>query len=467
MRKTAVISLLLLGGCIVGPRYETPVTEFAPQFTENEETVGPEVDLRTWWMQFNDPILDSMIAEAIEDNLDLQIAGERIAQVRARYQLSSANLWPEIDVVGSVSRYRNTQSLCPPESICPPVQNFFQLGFDASWELDFFGRLRSLQSAALFELQASQENFRNVYITLLAEVSRNYSFFRSLQQRIELTIDQIQINIDRLQMAEVRYRAGLRSDIEPLQVQAELEALQATLPPLEAQKNATLYNIAVLLGRQPEEIPEEWCAPQPIPQAKGKIPLGLPSDLLRRRPDIREAERLLAAATSQVSATIALLFPSFSLTGTFGYEANTTNNWFTFKSETWSVGPGVFWPFIDFGRIRDQIDYTKAVQREALLNYEKIVLEALQDVESALVAYSEEQIRLDRLGAQIDSLRESRDLTAALFKAGLRSLTELLDAEQQVLLATQTFISSEQALSEALIAVYKSLGGDWPCYATP
>ncbi|MES2273813.1 MAG: efflux transporter outer membrane subunit [Chlamydiota bacterium] len=470
MRKFTAIKILFglgLAGCMMGPRYETPEMPFASSFTENVQTPGPEVDLREWWTQFDDPILNQMIDEAIGNNYDLRIAAERIAQVRARYQFASANLWPEIDLTGSAIRFRNSQALFDSPFMGPSVQNLFQIGFDASWELDFFGRLRSLKEAAFDDLQASRENFRDVYITLLSEVTRNYALFRALQQRIALTGKQIRVDEARLELSIVRNHAGLKSAIEPLQTESELDARKATLPPLEAQMRASLYRIAVLLGRTPEEIPENWEAFQPIPQSQGKIPVGLPSDLLRRRPDIRQAERRLAAATAHIGAAIAELFPSFSLTGSFGYQSDQASNWITGNAKTWSFGPAVFWPAIDFGRIRANIDLQNALQREALLSYELTILQALEEVEEALVLYSKETLRLQNLKNQVSALKESRDLTEALFKAGLSSLSTLFDAEEQVLLAELEEILSEQTLSEDLISIYKSLGGEWSCSSTP
>lgn len=297
-------------------------------------------------------------------------------------------------------------------------------------------------------------------------MARNYTFFRSLQKRILTTVEQIRIAEELLHMSEVLYQAGLRSGIEPMQAESELEALRSTLPPLEAQKNETLYSLAVLLGRQPEQFSEEWLAFRPIPQAMGKMPVGLPSDLLRRRPDIRQTEKQLAAATSRVGAAIALLFPTFSLTGSFGYQADNLGNWFTHKGEAWTIGPSIFWPLVDFGRIRSEIDFTKASQREALLNYEKTVLNALEEVESALASFSKEEMRLESLKRELTALKSSRDLTDAKYRAGLVSFTNLLEAEAQVLFAEQTVISSEETLSENLMAVYKSLGGDWICADT-
>ncbi len=449
---------------MVGPRYCPPQEEFAPEFTEQEPVQG---DLNDWWTQFDDPVLNGMVDEAIASNYDLKIASARIAAVRADFQFASAQLWPEIDASGSAIRERLSQNLVDSSSFGPPIQNLFQLGFDASWELDFWGRLRSLKNAAFFDLEASWENCRNVYITLLAELTRSYAFYRALQQRIDLTLRQIDLAKEQLYLSEVRNRAGLRATIEPLEAESQLQALQASLPPLESDLKQSLYAIAVLTGRQPENIPEEWTGRMPIPQSRGKIPVGIPSDLLRRRPDIRQAERQLAAAVSRIGAAVAELFPAFSLTASFGAQSSQANNLFTKGSETWSVGPAMFWPFIDFGRIRSRIDFQKAVEKESLWNYEQTVLKALEDVESALASYAKEEARLASLGAQVESLKLSRDLIYVKYNAGLVSLSEALDAEQQTLLAEQAALTSEQTLSENLMAVYKSLGGDWTCCSTP
>ncbi len=479
MRRTIAISLVItlvaIAGCMVGPDYHRPETEFASQYSETEDSIGTVVDLKEWWTQFEDPILNEMIDEAIVNNYDLRIAGERIAAVRAQYQLAADNLWPQVDLNGSIIRQRISQNIfnnafnatsfhftnLPSSPASPAVQNLYIVGLDASWELDLFGQLRRLKESAYDEWEASWENFRNVYIALLAEVAVNYANYRSLQQLIDNISDQIAVNVDELELSQVRYSAGLRAQIEPLQNEAVLDSLKASLPPLEAEMRQSLYAIAVLLGRQPENIPERWSETQPIPQAKGKIPVGLPSDLLRRRPDIREAERNLASATALVGAAIAQLYPSFSLTGSFGFESVNSNNWFTKKSSFWTIGPSVYWPVLDFGRIRDKIDYQKASQREALYIYEQTILNALQEVEDALVIYAKEEARLNQLAAQVSQLQQSRNLTSALYQAGLASFSDLLSADQQVLQAKQTWIGSQQSLSTDLMAVYKSLGGEW------
>ncbi len=487
MRRYIAISFIV-SSCMVGPNYETPVTSFAEKFNEPTLPEGTEVDLRSWWTQFNDPILNEMINEAICANYDLRIAAEHIEKVRATYQLSAAKLWPEIDLVGSTTRNRISQSLIAmPNSgvlgeaakLFPtlanilnsltgkPIQDLFILGFDAFWELDFFGRLRREKEAAKDHWEASVEDYRNIYISLLADVSRYYSIFRTLQEKIRITKEQIQTYTELWELSTVLYNAGLRSDLEPLTVAAELENIRSRLPPLENTQQQVLYSLAVLLGRQPEDISENWLEIRPIPQAVGRIPVGVPSDLLRRRPDIRYAERLLAAETALVGARIAELFPSFALNGNYGYESIKSNNWFKPPSRAWSVGPNVFWPAIDFGRTRDIIDEQSATQREALYYYEQTILLALQDVENSLVSYVQDSVRLEEIERGVADIKEVRDLFYVLYKAGLSSVREFFQAEASYLLAQQDLADAQGALSTDLVAIYKSLGGDWECSAMP
>jgi len=461
--KRLVISLALIAGCQVGPKYKPPETAVAAQFQNQVPEKGESVDLNAWWKQFDDPILEGIVAEAAESNFNLKIAMERIAEVRARYRLEAANLWPEIDLNGSVTRSRVSQSLFDSTFLGPPNQNLFQIGFDASWEIDLFGKLRSLKEAAYHELEASQEEMRDVYITLVAEVARNYTLLRALQAKIGALREEIGMLEGLYYLAGVRFEAGLAAGQEPLDLAAQTEVLKAELPSLETAAQQTIYRLAVLVGRQPEQASEDWLSPRPILQAQGKIPVGLPSDLLRRRPDIRKAERRMAAANSRVRASIAQLFPTFSLTGSFGFQSDEAGDWISKKSSDWSIGPSVFWPVIDFGRIRANIDFQKAADREALLNYESTVLSALEDVESSLVSYMKESIRLKDLQRRLEAARARRDLNLTLYRAGLASLSLYLESEAAVLQATREKIGSEQALSTDLMGVYKSLGGEWSC----
>ena len=452
---------------MVGPKYEQPCGEFAPEYDQREEPQGELVDLKEWWMQFEDPILNSMIDEAIVNNYDIKIAVERIAEVRANYKFASSELGPQIDLNANVIKQKISEELFLSPFKGPRLQNLYLFGFDAIWELDFFGKLRRLKESGYFELEASHEGLRDVYITLLAEVARTYADFRALQKRIEVTQDQIWVREELLNLSKARYIAGLRSEIEPALVSAELNTLRASLPTLEYGLDQSIYDLATLLGRHPEDIPQEWFDKQPIPKASGKIPVGIPSDLLQRRPDIRRQERLLAAANSKVGASIALLFPTFSLTGSIGYNADNTSNWFSSSGQYWRVGPNVFWPLINFGRIRSEIDFNKASHREALWSYEKTVIEALKDVEGSLSAYFNEQQRLFRLEAQVEDLKRTRDLALIKYEAGLESMSTYLDAQAKLLIAVETTLQSEQALSQNLMRVYKSLGGEWSCCNTP
>lgn len=459
--------LLILMGCQVGPRYRQPEVEFSPQYDNQIEDGQMTVDLNQWWKQFNDPILDEMIGEAIGGNLSLKIAFQRIEEVRARYRFEAANLWPEIDLNGSVTRSRVSQSLFETPFSGPPNQNLFQIGFDASWEIDIFGRLRSLKEAAYHEMEASKEEMRDVYITLIAEIARNYTLLRSLQAQIQTLSDEIKALEGLTYLADIRFQAGLASEQQPLDVQAQTETLKAEISPLEVAVQQTIYRLAVLVGKQPEQAALKWLKTGPILQARGKIPLGLPSDLLRRRPDIRRAERKIAAASARVRAAIAQYFPTFSLTGSFGFESDSAGDWISKKSSDWSIGPSVFWPIIDFGRIRANVSFQKATDKEAILNYEETILTALEDVESRLIAYMKESIRFSNLERKVETLKKQLILNLDLYQAGLASLSLYLESQAKLLAAIREKVGSEQAVSTNLIAVYKSLGGDWECSPTP
>ena len=452
---------------MVGPKYREPEPEMAQDYLMKIDTEEQIVELKTWWKQFNDPVLDGLIEDAIGHNFDLQIAIERIEEVKARYQFASSNLWPEIDVEGQTIRQRFSQALFDAPFLGPPVQDFFALGFAASWEIDVFGRLRSLKKEAFESWKASVEAFRDVYISLIAQLASIYTRLIAVDKRIDLVLMQIDTLKELLHLSSVRFQAGLRSEIEPSETEATLKSIQALLPNLQAEKNELTYEMAILLGKAPEAFKEEILLGKEILEAKGKIPLGLPSELLQRRPDIRRAESELAAATYRIGAEVANLFPTFSLTGSFGFQSDSSDRWFTHKAQNWSFGPSVFWPLINFGRIRSQIDFSKALQRQALANYEQTVLKALQDVETTLSAYLNEEKRLEELAFQLDSLEKVYQLTNIKFQAGLDPLSTALSAKLKALFVEENVILSRETLSRTLMGLYKSLGGDWSCESTP
>ncbi len=479
--------LLTLMGCMVGPDYQKPDIAMPSQFSEAKTASNEE--LSEWWKQFEDPFLDALIEEACVANFDFRIALEQIFAARAQYRIERSKLWPEIDMNAAAIRARNSQNifgnttvdiedLTASGGLDPtlagaatsfgasgnPVRNFFQIGFDAIWELDFFGKFRRSKRAAFEEWLASKDLAQNILISVLSEVARNYVIIRALQKKIELTREKIRADEVLLGLTVNLFEAGLASELAVAEIDAALESDMALLPILETSLKTTIYALAVVLGRQPEGFIDEFDEVRPIPAGGGKIPVGLPSDLLRRRPDVRAAERQLAAATERIGVAVADLFPHISLTGnSYGYASQKWNKWFHAKSRFWSIGPSINWDLIDFGRVRGFIDLAKSQQRQAFLNYEKTVITSLQDVESALVVYFEEQNRQVSLYLQTEADRRSWELTADLWESGLSSELEVLQTYRTLLDSENQLVDSEQALTNDLISIYKALGGDWKC----
>ncbi len=489
MMKYTVLSLLLLAGCMVGPNYRKPEIAMPAEFLEGKgETEGSESNLCGWWKQFNDPLLDELIAQAASANFDWRIALEQIIEARAQYKVQRSKLFPEIDLNAAAIRSRNSQNFFNPSSTellstsapstnpalasassgISTYQDFFQVGFDAIWELDFFGKFRRAKNAAYDSWEASRDEAQAVLILALSEVARSYVEIRGFQQKIKLTCEKIRADEEELALTQALFAAGLDSEIDVEGLIATLESDRAALPLLETGLKQTIFALAVLLGQLPEPLVARFNEIGPIPSGMDKVPIGLPSDLLRRRPDVRSAERQLAAATEMIGYAVADLFPHISLTGTgYGYESAMRTNWLTPPSRYWNIGPIINWDLIDFGRTRGQIAIQNSLQRQALLSYEKSVIAALQDVEGALIAYFEEQKRSGFLGEQVGADERALQLNEDLYRSGLANEIQVLEARKTLIDAQNTLVDSQQSLASDLIALYKALGGDWECCSMP
>jgi NodT family efflux transporter outer membrane factor (OMF) lipoprotein len=436
----------------------------ADQFLEGSGEGG---ELAEWWNQFGDAVLSEIVQEALTGNLDLRLQLEKIEEVRARYKLRGSDLWPEIDLTGTFQREQISENIFLAPFEGPRIQDFFSLGFDASWELDLFGRLRRLKNAAYAQWEAAGEGLRDVQVSVVGEIGRTYGLYRGAEAQAKVTYESIEGLKRLLFLKEVLLEAGLAEAQEVELVQARLMRLSATLPLLEQQKGESLLHLAILTGRQPESIPESWKGEGSLVKSSGRIPVGLPSDLLRRRPDIRRAERELAAQTELVGAAVAGLFPTFSLTGGLSFQSDEADDLFEGKSFAWNFGPSLSWPAIDFGRVRNRVDIEKARQKQALTGYEQTVLLALEEVEKNLLAYGKQAIRVEELGREVASLSDRAQLAADLTQAGLASEIGLLEAKLLELERELDRVRGEERLTLHLMALYKSLGGQWPCSATP
>ena len=349
----------------------------------------------------------------------------------------------------------------------PLESSLYQVGFDASWELDVFGGKRRALEAASADVAAGQEARRDTLVSLLAEVARNYVELRGFQQRLGVARQTVQAQQQVVEITRQRFHGAIAGELDVAQAAALLASTQSQVPPLESSVKQTIHQLSVLLGRPPEALTDELSDPAAVPARPPTVPLGLPSDLLRRRPDVRRAERQLAEATAQIGVQVAELFPKFSLTGAAGLQSSTTAKLFTFDSRNWSVGPTVSWRIFDAGRIRANIRLQNARQEEALAVYEKTVLIALQDVENALVAYAREQDRYRLIEAEVQSDRQALKIANDLYGQGLGGFLDVLDSERSIYQAQDQLVQSDQALAANLIALYKALGGGWEAFERP
>ncbi|MBM4065517.1 MAG: TolC family protein, partial [Planctomycetes bacterium] len=308
---------------------------------------------------------------------------------------------------------------------------------------------------------AAVENQRDVLITLLAEVARNYIEVRGYQRRLQIIYKNISTQQEAVEIVQARYNAGLSSEIDVVQAAALLATTQSQIPSLENPMKQAIHRIGILLGQKPGDLLTELTKESQIPRTTVMVPVGLPSDLLRRRPDVRRAERELAAATARIGMATADWFPKFSLTGSFGFQTEDINAFSIIHSRLWSFGPTVRWPIFDAGRIRANIRVQNARQEQALLNYEKAVLTSLEDVENALVAYTAEQVRRQNLTEAVNANRRAVELANELFSKGLVNFLNVLDAERSLCKSEEELVQNERSVSLNLVILYKALGGGW------
>jgi len=468
-----VLVLLLLGACSVGPNYRHPKVAAPEQWSTplaGGETHGA-AGLPAWWKNFHDPVLNALVAHAVSANLDLKIAAARVREARAQYRIALANFGPTVDTGAFAGRTRLSKNVAdnirvpptlPIQGIDVPMENEAYLtGFEASWELDVFGGNRRGAEAGKAEVGAAEFGRRNALVILLAEVGRNYVELRGGQRRLEIANKNIKAQQEALEISRDRFKNGLTSDLDVQQSAALLATTQAEVPRLEIFIQSSINRLDVLLGQQPGTLTAEISTPSRIPSAPPKVPVGLPSELLCRRPDVRQAERQLAAANARIGVATADLFPKFSLTGAGGYLSVSTDDWFSKGSQFWALGPTVQWRIFDSGKIRANIRVQNARQEQALAAYEKVMLTAFEEVENGLVAYAKEQVRRRSLADAVKASQESLHLANQLYSKGLTNFINVLDAERSLYQTEDALAQSDKAVTQNLIALYKALGGGW------
>jgi NodT family efflux transporter outer membrane factor (OMF) lipoprotein len=454
--------LLVAAGCTVGPAHIVPIVPVEASFARGGSTVEPTpVDVE-WWSAFRDPLLDALVQEAEDGNHDLRIAALRVLEARALRGVAAAAQLPAVDAAGFYAREELSENApqTPPGAGGSSFDEF-QLGFDAAWEVDLWGRVRRSVEAADAELEASVEQRRDVLVTLLAEVAREYLELRGLQRGLAITRANVSVQEDLLDLTLSLARAGLASEVDVSLARAQLYQTQSAGPPLLAGIERGVHRLSVLTGRQPLALRARLEPAGELPPNPQAIGTGLPSELLARRPDVRAVERELAAATARIGVATADLFPRVSLSGTIVAESTDAATLFDASSAQWGVGPRFVWPVFDAGRIRSQIAAAGTRQQQALARFEQTVLRALEETETALSRLRREEARAELLEAAVVSNRDAVDLARTRYASGLEPFLVVLDAQRRLFVSESELVESRTALGTNLVAVYKALGGGW------
>jgi NodT family efflux transporter outer membrane factor (OMF) lipoprotein len=462
--------LLGLAGCTtVGPDYKPHQT---PAPTNWSSALGAGLSgavadtnlLERWWTEFNDPILSELIERARAGNLDLRQAEARVRESRAQRGIAKAALFPTVGASASASR-----TMASKETGNGLTSDYYDYatGFDASWELDLFGGKRRSLEAATATWQASVESLQDVLVSLVAEVALNYVEVRSDQALLSITKANLATRSETYDITRWRHEAGLTTQLDEEQAKASLEQVRAEIPTLRTSLEQGKYRLAVLLGQPPGALRELLREPKAVPVAPADVAVWVPADSLRRRPDVRSAERKLAAQTAQIGVAEAARYPSFSLLGSIGVESLEFANLYSAGARTAQGVAKSAWTLFDGGSIRQNIKVQTALQKEALSYYEAAVLTALQDVENALVAYSNEQDRRDSLALAVKSGQSAFELARQQYSSGLVGFQTVLDTQQTLLSAQDQLAISEAKVTSNLISLYKALGGGWTPMAAP
>jgi NodT family efflux transporter outer membrane factor (OMF) lipoprotein len=467
MQKISIISLLVLSACAVGPDYTAPDSSLPSGWISSSKAADDKAAIdQEWWKHFKDPVLDQLIAKAEAGNFDLKIAEARIAEARAELAVARGGLLPTGDIKGTAERQANRIAFPGPINFTKPF-NTFQTGFDASWELDLFGGQRRAIESADASAEATEARRDEARVSLLAEVARDYIAIRQYQAQLKIIHDTGAADEKSLSIAKERFNAGQAPGLDVTQAKSQLEQAQAQIPQKENMITQTELSLDVLLGEQPGAAKALVDKEAPIPEADAALVMAAPAAVIASRPDIRESERQLAAATAQQGVAVAKFFPDVSVTGFLGLLNLDSGRLLQGNSKSWDVGGGVLIPILNYGTLSANLDATNAKQQEAMATYQKTVIAALSDVERTLSTYEQQAKYRDELQKTVADDAHAADIADMRYKNGATSYLEVLDAKR-------TLYSSQTKLAEAsaehaqnLIAVYKSFGGGWQPSSAP
>lgn len=485
MKAPHLISFALTGAlaaCAAGPNYHTPKPDVPASFEATQNPAAavssapntPPVDLAVWWRALNDEELNSLVERAIKSNLDLEMALDRLQQARTYESVVVGTALPDVDASAAAGRGTGSDlSKGRADQILRSADNGAGLehintlaGFSAMWEIDIFGKFRREIEAARDETQAVRAARYDVLTAVIADVVRAYVDLRGFQVRAGILRKSSEVLRESLRIVSIRYERGITNELDVALATRELASLESQIAPMDAQVNAAKYTLAVLVGEYPEKMVQELATPDLVPSMPAPSAAGLPLDLLKRRPDIQEAEREVAAATAQIGVATASLFPQISLSASIGSQGQ---GWGTVPSigkHIWSFGPGAVWPLLDFGALDAQVDIASIGAHASLVNYRKTILNAVQQVDTSLDAYAAEQGRMDKLGAAMLAGQRAVDLSNARYDRGLTDFLNVVDAEREFYALQIQYADAQVAEGEQFVQLYKSLGGGWENYQT-
>jgi multidrug efflux system outer membrane protein len=460
MKALYLILITALAGCAVGPNYKAPETTTSGSFTRaNQPGLSTNAPTIVWWQSFNDKTLNRLVDSAVATNTDLRVATANLREARALRRLANFDLAPTVTANGGYTAQRGSPVFTPP-GVSRQVE-IYDAGFDASWELDIFGRVRRSTEAARAQAESFEAARRDVLISVIAEITRNYFELRGTQHQLEVARRNATNQTETVQITQSRLEGGRGTQFDVARARAQLNSTLAIIPPLEAQIARSIHRLSVLTGRQPGALLETLSRSAPLPNAPELIDIGDPTQLLRRRPDVRAAERDLAAATARIGIATADLFPRVTFVGRVGVEAETFSGLAQGGSDTWSFGPRITWAFLDIGRVQARIKAAGARAEAQLANYERTVLSALEETENALVEWGREQARRDYLRESALASEEAAALARQRYEAGAADFLNVLDAERVLLEGQNQLAGSQTRAATALVAVYKALAAGW------
>jgi multidrug efflux system outer membrane protein len=457
---SALLSLVLagLGGCAVGPDYRPPAID-APNAFRFEDKDAKRLADAAWWEQFQDPVMNQLIGIALAENKDVKIAAARVEQFLGQLASTRAALFPQLGADFNGQRQRtNLLGGAPLPAGVPPIANFYEAALSASWQIDVFGRLRRQTEAARADLLASEEGRRATILTLVSSVAQSYINLRNLDQQLEIAKETATSRAEYFRIFGLRFEGGTVSELELTQTKAQYEDALTRIPPIEIQIAQQEHALSILLGRNPGAIRRGRELGQlGIPA----VPAGLPSELLTRRPDLRQAEQNLIAANALIGAARAQYFPSISLTGLFGSASSMLSDLFSGPAKIWSFAAAASMPIFTAGAIAGQVQQAEAVQQQALLQYQRAIQVAFQEVEDALVTLQKSRVQLEVQVSQVATLTTYARLSRIRYDNGYTSYIEVLDAERNLFAAQESQTQTQNTVYASLVNLYRAMGGGW------